>query len=445
MIVETAEEFQIVKDAVASGDSFWIPMYSDVFRHYMHNDISFLYIYSISEDRDFIISFRHMDCISHQRERIHELVSDHDIFVLAKKRFCYFYPYSCIDADMVAWWQTHKMLPLDDTNTAAHEAWNRWWYNETNTNDWLPITRHIERCVSMRDKFMESYRSFTKTDAFEQYEHLSVDNFYAIETSGIAVDRAVFDKKLKSDALQGHRAFTEYNLYTVTGRPSNKFGGVNYAALNKEDGSRAAFVSRFRRGIMLEMDFDAYHVRLIADMIDYQLPAGSVHEYFGKQYFGKDQLTDQEYEESKQITFRLLYGGIDDDFAKIPFFNKVRTFIGSTWHEFKKSGVIHTPLLQRPMFKDSLPDMNPNKLFNYILQATETERNIQVISNVIEYLQDFKSMLVLYTYDSLLFDFDLDDGGGTVDELIDIISESGKFPVKIKAGSNYDSMKTMNR
>jgi len=102
-------------------------------------------------------------------------------------------------------------------------------------------------------------------------------------------------------------------------------------------------------------------------------------------------------------------------------------------------------LLQRPMFIDKLPDMNPNKLFNYILQATETERNIQVISNVIEYLQDFKSMLVLYTYDSLLFDFDLDDGGNTVDELIDIISESGRFPVKIKAGSNYDSMKTMNR
>ena len=39
--------------------------------------------------------------------------------------------------------------------------------------------------------------------------------------------------------------YTEYNLYTSTGRPSNKFGGVNFAALNKEDGSRNSFVFIF--------------------------------------------------------------------------------------------------------------------------------------------------------------------------------------------------------
>ena len=54
------------------------------------------------------------------------------------------------------------------------------------------------------------------------------------------------------------------------------------------------------------MDFDAYHPRLIADIIDYNLPDGSVHEYFGKQYFGKSNLSEEEYEQSKKITFRFL-------------------------------------------------------------------------------------------------------------------------------------------
>lgn len=443
MYVETDQDFEQLKQTIASGDSFWIPMYSDPYRHYMQNDISFIYIYSISEQRDYIVSFRHTDCISLQIERLTELQSSHDIFVLAKKRFCNFYSNRCIDADLVAWWQTHRPLPLDDTNTSAHESWNRWWYNETNTHDWLPITKHIERCQSMRDQFMQFY-PFEKTAEFEQYETLTIDNLFAIESNGLCIDVNVFNEKFKTDALNNHITFTEYNPYTITGRPSNKHSGVNYAALNKDDGSRSAFISRFDRGILLEMDFDAFHVRLIADMIDYKLPAGSVHTYFGKQYFDTNTLTDQQYEESKQITFRLLYGGIDNDFAQIPFFGKVRSYIQNTWNEFKANGVVYTPLMKRPMYNKHLPDMNPNKLFNYILQASETEHNMLVINNVHDVLRDYKTELALYTYDSLLFDFNLTDGGSLVTKLVDTISSNGAFPVKIKGGRDYHNMASLN-
>lgn len=444
MIVESEQEFQIVKQSVESGDSFWIPVYSDPYRHYTDNELSFIYIYSITDDQDFVISFRHTDCISLQRERLTELISRHDIFVLAKKRLRQIYPNTCIDADFVAWWQTHKMLPLDDTNTQAHDVWSRWWHNETNINDWLPITKHIERCIEMRNKFMHVYKTFSKTAAFEVYERLIIDTCNGIERSGLQVNSNIFQKYFKS-AVPNNVVHTEYNIYTITGRPSNKFNGVNYAALNKDDGCRAAFVSRHNRGILLEMDFDAYHVRLIADLINYQLPNSSVHEYFGRQYFAKQQLNESEYEESKQITFRLLYGGIDDDFAKIPYFGKVRTFIRTLWNEFKSKGVIYTPIMHRPMYAAHLPDMNPNKLFNYVLQATETERNLQLLSIVLDHLLQCDSKLILYTYDSLLFDFSLSDGGHTIDKLIGIISDNNKYPVKIKAGLDYNSMKIMNR
>ena len=48
--------------------------------------------------------------------------------------------------------------------------------------------------------------------------------------------------------------------------------------------SRNGFVSRFDDGVLIEMDYDAYHLRLIADIIGYDFPDGSVHEYLGKQY-----------------------------------------------------------------------------------------------------------------------------------------------------------------
>jgi len=442
-IVEEEKELHKVHEALESGDSFWIPMYSDPFCHYMNNSISFIYIYSISKDLDFILPFRHTDCFNLDIEHLNGLTSQHDIYILAKKRFANYCSIPCIDADMVGWWQNHKMLQLDETNTTAHDVWNRWWHNETNTHDWLPITKHIERCVSMRKKFMEMYQTFDKTKEFEHYESLITDNFYAIERTGLEVNYNKFVDKFKSNGLHKNKAYTEYNIYTTTGRPSNKFGGVNYAALNKEDGSRESFVSRFDRGMLLEMDFDAYHPRIIADIIGYELPSGSIHEYFGKQYFGKETISAEEYEASKKITFRLLYGGIDKDFEKVPFFGKTKKYIYKLWDMFKKKGYVITPFLKRPLFKNCLHDMNPNKLFNYLLQASETEYNLSMINDVNDLLCEYNSELILYTYDSLLFDFDLRDGKDLIIKLQDVMSQSGRFPVKTKAGVNYHVMTDM--
>ena len=56
-------------------------------------------------------------------------------------------------------------------------------------------------------------------------------NLYLIESSGLNSSKGL--------------EYTQYNPYTSTGRPSNRYNGINYAALNKEDGTRDRFVSRF--------------------------------------------------------------------------------------------------------------------------------------------------------------------------------------------------------
>ena len=342
----------------------------------------------------------------------------------------------------MAWWQTGAMLPLNETNTAAHDVWNRWWHNETDTNDWLPITKHIERCQSMCKEFMHVYSQFKMTDEFRRYDELAIDTFAEIEQVGLRIDTDIFKEKFQTNGIHDNKVYTEYNLYTTTGRPSNKFGGINYAALNKDDGSREAFQSRFEDGFLLEYDYDAFHVRLIADLIKYQLPYESVHTYFGRQYFNKPELSDDEYEQSKQITFRLLYGGIDKEFLEIPFFQKVNDFVYKLWSQCKQKKYIETPVLKRKIYKDSITNITANKLFNYYLQATETEISTVKLQRVLEYLRDKESKLILYTYDSVLLDVNYSEAKQCLPDIINIMQQ-GNFPVKCKVGDIYSKMNSI--
>ena len=83
--------------------------------------------------------------------------------------------------------------------------------------------------------------------------------------------------------------------------------------------------------------------------------------------------------------------------------------------------------------------MNKNKLFNYLIQAYETESNIKTIIKLKQYLLDKKTKLVLYGYDSFLFDFSKDDGVSTLTELKNILERNGHM-VKSQAGPNYGEM-----
>ena len=139
------------------------------------------------------------------------------------------------------------------------------------------------------------------------------------------------------------------------------------------------------------------------------------------------------------MSFKLLYGGIDKDIAKsIPFFGKVKEYIDLKWNEYKKSFSIQSDIYNRKIvFKDN---MNPNKLFNYLIQLAETENNMNVLNDLISLLDTKKSKLVLYQYDSFLFDFNRDDEIKFLGEVKKIMERNGKYPIKAKYGKNYHEM-----
>jgi hypothetical protein len=279
-------------------------------------------------------------------------------------------------------------------------------------------------------QFRKYFHNEPYTTTLKWYNEVFIPTLSDIEQFGIRVDGKKFidrwpqaSKQLSPDNL----VFTEYNPFTVTGRPSNRHGGVNYAALNKTDGSRECFVSD---GIFLQMDYNAYHPRLIGKLVNFELPTTSVHEWLAEQYgCGVD--------ESKGITFQLLYGGIDDDFRKIPYFNAVADYIDNLWVETQKQGYLQTPHREIPLSWIEQP--NAQKVFNYLLQAVETEMNIEVMRKILDYIKGSGINFCLYTYDSFLFDVPTDIDKSSIKGLKEIIEGSG-FPVKASWGLDYGKL-----
>jgi DNA polymerase I-like protein with 3'-5' exonuclease and polymerase domains len=80
--------------------------------------------------------------------------------------------------------------------------------------------------------------------------------------------------------------------------------------------------------------------------------------------------------------------------------------------------------------------MNPGKLLNYVLQATETALNIKLMWEIFRVLRGKKTKLILVVYDSFLFDVDKEEKQ-TVKEILEIFKKY-KLSVKFKQGISYD-------
>jgi len=407
-----------------------IPIKADVNMHPAKDSLCALYIKD--RDHDYIIPIDHPETTNNILFKdVKDFLENISIFyVLDKKEFLHLFPsyinhINIYDINLCHYYNTNNILEMENTTTPAHDFYISKYRNITKINKTIPILKHLEYCSTRAENALKSFPNEV-SDSFKNYNDKVLYNLYQIEKIGINV----------SDEIK----YTEYNIYTAAGRPSNRYGGTNYAALNKDDGSRRKYWSRFKMGGMLELDFDAYHLRLIANLINYELPDTSIHTYLGKQYFGKEELTKEEYGDAKEISFKVLYGGIPKEFMNIEFFRETTTFINDLWLEWNSKKHITTYLFKRPIYAKNHPGMNKQKLFNYYIQAYETEQNIMIMGDIFKVLENYGSKLVLYTYDSFLFDFDMKDGKSLIQDIKNIM----KYPVKTQFGANYDDMKDVS-
>ena len=71
----------------------------------------------------------------------------------------------------------------------------------------------------------------------------------------------------------------------------------------------------------------------------------------------------------------------------------------------------------------------------------ETERNMKMMNKLIPMLDSYKSKLILYNYDSLLFDFCMDDKLDFLRMVKNEIEEDDRFPTRVSCGMDYKNMK----
>jgi len=430
VVVESHKEWEEFMLQFEENNSIVIPIQCDPNSHPIVTELCLFYVKLLDGDLgEYVIPFRHSDAINLESKYITMTRTPKDVFTYDKKKLLHFVKWENVyDIQMNYYMAKNKPLSIDEVTTNAHEYFYRTHYNTKNINCAVPLMKHIEWCRQMVERLKLGAIVGVKDDedVCEIYNKDVLESLHYIEKSGL-------------QSLNG-MVFSEYNPYTATGRPSNRFGGINFAALNKSDGSRKKFISRYGKdGMLVEMDYDAYHLRLIADAIDYQFPKGSVHQHMADLY-GVD------YNEAKSLSFQYLYGHIPDDVLKSnPFFAKVQVYMDNIWFDYKSNNFIKSNIYSKRIYKKNLSDMNKNKVFNYLIQLMETESNMSMLTKLIPKISGYKSKLILYSYDSFLFDFHLNDGIDFLNKVKGIIEQNDKFPVKVGKGWNYHEMKDITR
>jgi hypothetical protein len=139
------------------------------------------------------------------------------------------------------------------------------------------------------------------------------------------------------------------------------------------------------------------------------------------------------------LTFRQVYGTIADEYLDIPFYKAIAEYIDRLWDQSQVDEYFSSPLSGRKFMSRWYKDMSKTKMFSYIIQAFETELNMLILDEIIAYLYHMKSLVIMYTYDAVLIDFNPSDGSEFLKGIAAIMGKFG-YPVKVSAGENYHDM-----
>ena len=370
---------------LSNKPTLFIPVLRKYNVHYTQTDVSFVYCVELETQTHYIVNIKHNDDNEYQIPEIYP--TD------------FVYNTKCLNNIGI---ETKCLVWLQNNEIKKHKL-------PTLTNvDCFPIVKLYDYCRSIYDEFYTTFSVFQQWEALKHYDQLQKD-LSIIEQNGLYTD-AGFE-------------YSEYNLYTLTGRPSNSYGGINYAALKKGDGSRAKYTSRFGKdGVLVEYDMRAFHVYLLSKLVKYDWPDPDIYGYFGTLY--------GDVTNAKEITFRQLYGGISEEYLHIDFFEKVNNLIELFYSEYLQN-TLQSIVFQRNI---NIPNLNKLKVFNYMLQSFETEFNALLLSKINAYLYNQPTKLILYTYDSFLLDFNRNDDLNEISKIFEGI------PVKRKYGKNYNML-----
>ena len=287
----------------------------------------------------------------------------------------------------------------------------------------IPLSIHELLCSEITSAVIPIYESNVVTDECKNYCNDFCNTFHSLDMTHVIMN--------SQPRLQN------YMWYTLTSRPSNACDGINFSALNKKTGIRNSITSTFEDGLLVQYDFDAFHVKLLSNILNFQWSDHPYNELI--QYTGQA-IT---YDEVKSKVFIELYGnGAKTELSHHPFFTLVRSMVSSLYEQYIRNGFIGSHFYGK-RFRH-IDDITPYKLFNYYLQSLETEYNIQVIGKIYKFLKStaqttaYRSKFCMYIYDAFIFDIPRDETH-LIAEIRNIFEVDG-MSVKVSVGETFGSL-----
>lgn len=375
---------------------------------------------NINQFKDFIYQNIGKGYTSDYKKFLHTILNEQELSINCIKTYQYL--------------KTGEVLDDHYFDTNAHKFFYSKYYNNEDVNRIIPLVKHLEKWDNYFDSLKLKSESFVDK-YYKFYSNIASKIFYEIESSGVKLDSSLIKSENNLDySYKDGKHYTNYNLFTQTGRPSNSFNGLNLGALNKSNTTRDMIVPS--NDFFVEYDYSSYHPRILCELMGYTFEDADIHKHLGKLYFEKNELTEEEYDESKKLTFKFMYTDtIPEELSHLEFFIKIKEYKDELWNEYKKIGHIKSPISGKPIRGIE----QKTQILPYILQVYETERNIIIMKEVLELLKDKYSKLVHYCYDSFLIDLSKKDGKELVNQLKDIF-EQDNFTVNVTWGMTYGEM-----
>jgi hypothetical protein len=412
-----------------------LPAFDECFVHVIPNnynyhpaisEVSLLYVKPFN-DKGYIFCIKHSESLSLEWDTVKQFLLGKTLYAVDAKYTKYFLSGEIHDITLSYINKGGNKFDLEKCEPIIVHNFYRSQGSVSSINELIPISKHYEHC----ENIFEIIKPYINKNT--EYTSKLIEVFFAIENKGIKLDKKCFikhheDHSTPQFSVKQGRAYTHYNLYTLTGRPSNSFNNINYAALNKENGERECFIPE--NDVFIEFDFNGYHPRLLGELVNHKFQSEiNVYEQIA-QILNKTDIPSV-----KEITFQNLYGGIRSEFQSKPFFREVNMFTDQLWDELQYGGYVTAPSGKVFRSKD-IENANPQKVLNYIIQNFETSQNVEQIYALLGEFAPLKSRIVLYTYDSVLIDVSRSE----TQKINEIISKL-KYPVKAKIGTNYNNLK----
>lgn len=436
MIIQTHEHLQGIQTRFNTEPVYVLPVFVNQYTHPSSNTLSSLHL--LFENGDYVcIPYHHLDADSMRLDT----TTPYNVRTLYKKDLLLALNIpqaQVMDIATVLQMNGQPLPELRDFFTTSMLATKNQ-FKFMHIHLAIPLTNWMECGENFLRHLHTVYQPYATSHdtGYEFTNTIVIPTLAEIERAGIHVNEMEIIEHFGESSkkyITNSTVFTNYNIYTSTGRPSNAFGGINFAGLHKTDGSRAAFTSRFgTEGKLVQFDYEAFHLRLVASKINYKLPDTSIHTYLAQQYYNVSEVTPDQYEASKSRTFAIMYGQTDD-LGNVDLFHKIREYSENLWHQYEQYGYVQSTSGRKII----VPQASQNKVFNYMMQLTETEEAMIRIKHVTEFLAELKSKVVLYTYDAILLDCHTSELD--ILPVLEALLSTGGYKVRQYIGVNYDTL-----